>query len=327
MDPVRYDAILVDGRNLLYRATQIEKLTTQVPGFGVIPIGGVYGFLRSVVTLVEEYAAERAIVIVCWEGDETQCARRARWSEYKASRIAQRDERARSAEPDPVQIRTQEEVLRDLLSRIGVCQAWSEPWEADDVVATLATVLEAKGRRVGIVSSDHDLHQCVTEKCHVIDPSRRSVGMDASVWRRRDVEKKWGFTPDRIPEVKALQGDKSDGIPGAPGIGETTARTLLGAVTFSALLELVEQHDPTQRLTIVRSDGNVVTSFTPAKVSALRRDVEKIRLFRDLCTVTRDAPLQFSPRRREDPLPALRALRMVSLLSPSKLNALRRLAG
>lgn len=324
---MRYDALLVDGRNLLYRATQIEKLTTQVPGFGVIPIGGVYGFLRSVVTLVEEYAAERTILIVCWEGDESQCARRARWSEYKAHRIALREERTRSSDPDPVQIRTQEQVLRDLLSRIGVCQAWSEPWEADDTVATLATALESKGRRVGIISSDHDLHQCVTERVHVIDPSRRSVGMDASVWRARDVTKKWGFTPDRIPEVKALQGDKSDGIPGAPGIGETTARNLLGAVSFEDLLKLVEAHDPTQRLTILRLDGSEVVSFTPNKVSTLKRDLDKVRLFRDLCTVTRDAPLQFAPRRREDPLPALRSLRMVSLLSPSKLNALRRLAG
>lgn len=306
---MKYNVLLIDGANALHRAVHVGKGLSLPDG---TPIGGVFQFLRMLFSRVEEHAAPGCLVVVCWEG--TSSARRGLWGGYKAGRTVHGPTSDYGA---------QEASLKTVLAQLGVCQGWSLTWEADDVIATLAARLGGRGP-IATVTGDHDLHQIVVDGVHVIDPNAKPADLaDGTAWRVRDVRRRWGVEPLRIPEVKALAGDTSDGIPGATGVGEKTAVQVLRFLDLEGLLAAAQTTAPGDALTLADASGTA-TQLSPRKCETLRVEADRIRVFLDLCTVRRDVEVKFLPRHRDDAADLFRRFRFASLLAPSTLATVAR---
>lgn len=304
---MKYKTILVDAKNCLYRAEYANRaLMTDVPGHGQnVAIGGVFGFLKSVLAIFDRSAEKGCAVLVCWEGDEGKGWRREAYPGYKA----QRDPTRNDSGAGMSDMQRQEVILRELLSNLGWIQVWSPGFEADDTLATLAHLRAGARGPVAIMTGDRDLHQCVTGRVHVVDKD---------VWTLDSVKERWGVLPSRIPDVKALSGDTSDNYPGVRGIGEKGAREL--CAKFATLESLFDLARGVNAGTL---DPGLVSKAVAKKLVAGEADAY---LFRRLATVEREAPLTFAPR-RDDTRKALTALRFASLLQPSMLKMIHAIGG
>lgn len=212
-------ATIVDGKNLLWRnADAFSELTAHVDGEEV-RTGGMYGFVAGLLRIRSKY---RAPVIVAWEGtDNFRCKL---WPAYKRKRV---EDATPAQEELSREVVASEERLTELLSYAGVRQYYGVECEADDVIATLAATLHKRRFEVVIYTGDSDLRQLVTKGVTVAAPGFRSGG--DTLYDVQAVIERYGVRPRQLPDLKALAGDSSDGIPGLPGIGEKTASSLVAA--------------------------------------------------------------------------------------------------
>src|SRR3989442_7160255 len=165
--------------------------------------------------------------------------------------------------------------FRPIVEAFGYRNLEFEGWEADDVIATLATRADATGLRTCVVSTDRDAFQLVTENiCLMMTP--RGVA-DVNVYTPDRVEARLGITPDQIPDFIGLKGDPSDNIPGVPGIGDKTASQL---VAQYGSLEAVLEH---------------VDELSPARGRALREHADQARDAKLLATMRRDLEIDCDP--------------------------------
>ncbi len=319
---MRYNTILIDGRHLLFRvASTMKGLTVDSTPSGV-PIGGVYGFLKTLISIYDDHAAPGALVYVCWEGGAHE--RRNIQSDYK---MGERAKIRAKDEEDPIMatLDDQMRVLMGILTLTGIKQAYSPGWEADDTMGTLAALHEKHDAvPIAIYSGDFDMHQCVTKHTYTVNadrnPHRR--GPD-QVWDEDAVRERWGGPPRRVIEFKALAGDKGDNYGGCPGIGEVWAKRLMAA--YPTLEDVWE----------AASSGTVSGTYegkawesktVAAKLMAGWGEVETSR---KLATINTSAPLKFKKSKHDE-----EALKRVfsdlsfhSLLRPTALYAIKRLAG
>ena len=125
----------------------------------------------------------------------------------------------------PDLLREQFPHFRPIVEAFGYRNLEFEGWEADDVIATLATRADEAGIRTCVVSTDRDAFQLVSENvCLMMTP--RGVA-DVHVYTPERVELRYGVRPDQVPDFIGLKGDTSDNIPGVPGIGDKTAGQLI----------------------------------------------------------------------------------------------------
>ena len=192
---------------------------------------------------------------------------------------------------------------------------------ADDTIATLAKHLSDRGRTVGVLTGDHDLHQIVTARVHVLDPNPDRYELDGGAWKRRDVRRRWGVEPSKIPSVKALMGDKSDDVPGVTGIGEKWGKAIVAQTKDDGL---AMSRDGEIFVTI---DGSGRAS--KKKATTLNEERDRFELFRRICTVYDDVEVVFAPREYDanEVESNFRRLRFTSLLAPSTLRTVARVAG
>lgn len=309
----RHQAILIDGRNMLWRVAMKMALTAEIPGEGEVPTGGIYGFIKTCLSIWEHWAdAETATLVVCWDGGYAH--RTALYPAYKSNR-AKRDL------PVDVQeymdtLDDQEKVLRAVLRTAGWPQARASGYEADDVMATLAERFKAAGRTpVAIYTADQDLHQCVGNGIVVIAPppttgtdrKERLYDMDA-------VLEKHGVAPHQVPCLKGLAGDAGDCIPGVPGVGPGWGSKLLQQY---GNLGKVLRAAATGTVSGVDDDGKPWSS--PSKAKAINDNAALARLSRELALVVRDAPVSYLPREQDQIKlqAALTRFQMRTLLAPN----------
>ncbi len=225
-----YDVILIDGSHLLHRAMAAFS------GLGFVdpttetwvPTGAIYGFLNLSVKCFERWAEPSGCkVIFCWEGGAHE--RRKLFPEYKGNR--------RQELPDPdeqlkkelylKEMFSQQDALNHLIDIAGWKSCRVKGWEADDALGTLAHYYEKKDpeARIAIYSGDGDMHQCVTDRIHVIAGGSGRKG--DKVFNFEEVQKKWGVSPEMIAPLKGLAGDGGDNIPGVAGCGAGWAAKML----------------------------------------------------------------------------------------------------
>src|SRR3989454_2445535 len=165
--------------------------------------------------------------------------------------------------------------FRPIVEAFGYRNLEFEGWEADDVIATLATRADAAGVKTCIVSTDRDAFQLCSENvCLMMTP--RGVA-DVHVYTPERVEARYGIPPERVPDFIGLKGDTSDNIPGVPGIGDKTAGQL---VAQYGSLEGVLEH---------------VDELSPARAKNIREHAEQARRSKELATMRRDLGLDFEP--------------------------------
>ncbi len=252
------ELFLVDGNNLAYRgffALPEELQTTDGQ-----PTNALLGFTNMLFKLLADYSPRG--VAVAWD---TRPVHRTEISaEYKAER-----------RPMPDLLREQFPHFRPIVEAFGYRNLEFEGWEADDVIATIATLADEAGIKTCVVSTDRDAFQLVSENvCLMMTP--RGVA-DVHVYTPERVEARYGVRPDQVPDFIGLKGDTSDNIPGVPGIGDKTAGQL---VAQYGSLEGVLEH---------------VGELSPARSRSISENAEQARASKLLATMRRDLELDVDP--------------------------------
>lgn len=253
------ELFLVDGTNLAYRAFYAlpEELSTS-DGF---PSGALLGFANMLFKLLADYRPRG--VAVAWDTRPT--ARTDLSEQYKAHR-----------KPMPELLREQFPHLRPIVEAFGYRNLEFEGWEADDVIATLATRADEAGIRTCVVSTDRDAFQLCSANV-VLMMTPRGVS-DVQVYTPDRVLARYGVRPDQVPDYIGLKGDPSDNIEGVPGIGEKTASQLIAQ--FGSVEALYERI------------GEVAGA---KRQEALRTFEQQARDSKTLATMHRDLDLGVAP--------------------------------
>jgi DNA polymerase-1 len=252
------ELFLVDGNNLAYRA--FFALPEELQTTEGQPTNALLGFTNMLFKLLADYSPRG--VAVAWD---TRPVHRTEISkEYKSER-----------RPMPDLLREQFPHFRPIVEAFGYRNLEFEGWEADDVIATLATLADEAGIKTCVVSTDRDAFQLVSENvCLMMTP--RGVA-DVHVYTPERVEARYGVRPDQVPDFIGLKGDTSDNIPGVPGVGDKTAGQL---VAQYGSLESVLEH---------------VDELSPARSRALSEHAEQARESKTLATMRRDLELDVEP--------------------------------
>ncbi|GHD97708.1 DNA polymerase [Streptomyces alanosinicus] len=217
--------MLMDGHSLAYRAffaLPAENFTTATGQ----PTNAIYGFASMLAnTLRDEEPTHFAVAFDV----SRKTWRSERFTEYKANR---------SKTPD--EFKGQVELIGELLDAMHAPRFAVEGYEADDIIATLATQAEAEGFDVLIVTGDRDSFQLVTDHVTVLYPTKGVS--ELTRFTPEKVLEKYGLTPAQYPDFAALRGDPSDNLPGIPGVGEKTAAKWINQFgSFAELVERVEE--------------------------------------------------------------------------------------
>lgn len=214
--------VIIDGNSLINRA--FYALPDLVTREG-IHTNGVFGFVKMINKVQEDYRPDYLSVAFDLKAPTF---RHIQYKEYKAQRKKM-----------PNELAQQMPILKDILDAYKIHRTELDGFEADDLIGTIAKLCAEKGLEVIIVTGDRDALQLVSENIKVMITKKGISNLE--VYDRAMVKEKYGVTPERIIDFKGLVGDKSDNIPGVPGIGEKTASKLLNE--FSTVEELIMNVD------------------------------------------------------------------------------------
>jgi DNA polymerase-1 len=240
--------LAVDTPWLLYRSH--FGLPRSIKGSDGAPVGALLGTVNTILGLVQ-WCSPRAVV--CCLGAEQADYRVALYAPYHAHR-----------DPMPPELRAQWDRAPALLEALGWAVAADEALEADDLLWSYSRVEASAGGDTLICSGDRDLYQAVDAHTAVIELRRDGPPgtIDAA-----GVQARAGVVPAQIPDLIALRGDPSDGLPGAKGIGAKTAAALLGEHgSLDGVLTAAEQ-------------------LRPRIATALAEQADELRTFREIATL------------------------------------------
>jgi 5'-3' exonuclease len=209
--------MLLDTASLYYRAFYGMPETVTAPDG--TPVNAIRGLLDAIARLVRDHRPAR--LVACLDADWRPAFRTAAIPEYKQHR----------AEPDgseqtPPGLAVQIPLITQVLIASGIAIAEHDGYEADDVIATLAT---RAAQPVDVVTGDRDLFQLVCDKRQVrVLYTIKGLSKLEPV-TEAEIARKYAIPGDRYADFAVLRGDPSDGLPGVPGIGEKTAAALINA--------------------------------------------------------------------------------------------------
>ena len=200
--------ILLDGNSLSYRAFYAMPALKNKKG---LYTNSVYGFTLMLERILEDTKPKYALVAFD-KGKET--FRHKSYEAYKGTR-----------DKTPTELVEQFGYVRELIESYGIKYEEHLDYEADDIIGSYAKIAEKAGLEVIIVSGDKDLTQLASDNITVYYTKRGVTEIDH--YTPEFINEKYGLTPQQIIDMKGLMGDKSDNIPGIPGVGEKTAIKLL----------------------------------------------------------------------------------------------------
>lgn len=249
--------LIADVPWLLYRS--FFGLPKSIKGSDGKPVNALLGTVNSLLAAIEAQAPRA--VVACFGAEEARY-RVKLYPPYHAHR-----------DPMPDDLRWQWERAQALLASFGWIVADAGELEADDAMGSYARVESRAGGRGVLLTADRDLYQAVDARVGVLDMGK---GPSYSVIGQGDVGDRYGVTPERVPDFIALRGDSSDGLPGAPGIGEKTAAELLRKYgTLEALLAEAER----------QRENAGIGDLRPRVVAALTENAELLLTFKRVATL------------------------------------------
>ena len=203
---------LLDGNSLTYRAFfAIPRDMVTASGQET---NAVFGFTQMLISLLRDHEPDGVAVAFDRPGGTF---RHDRLPSYKANREKQEDS-----------LYQQLDLVRELVDALGLLVAEADGYEADDVIATLATVARDAGRDVTVVTGDRDSYQLVEDPHVQVLYNKRGVS-DYALYDEAGILERTGVRPADYVAYAALRGDPSDNLPGVPGVGEKTAAKLVNA--------------------------------------------------------------------------------------------------
>jgi len=246
---------LIDGNSLLYRSYYaVQRLSTA----GGFPTNAIYGFLVALRKIMDEAAPDLLGVVFDAPGAKI---RQEVYQDYKAHR-----------KPMPDDLAVQIPKLKEILQAYRIPMLENTRYEADDVLGSLAVKAKAGGYETVIVTTDKDLFQLVNPSTRVFNPAKEIV------FDEKTVRKTFGVPPDKVVDVLSLWGDPSDNIPGVPGVGEKTAKTLIAE--HGSLAAILQNPDRIKNIRIRE---------------AVKKNLDKIELSRKLATIECALDVDFDP--------------------------------
>jgi len=246
--------LVVDGTALAFRAFFAVRGLTDSQGR---PSGALYGYLSSLLRVLDEHPAER--VVVAWDRPEPTFRHRLS-AEYKATRERMDEDLA-----------AQLPWMREGTELLGLAQLDQAGFEADDILATLAAQGADAGMQVKLCAGDKDLAQVVSERVIMVPPPRRNEA--SVVLGPPEIEEKFGVPPAQMAEWQALVGDSSDNVAGMPGVGPKKATILLAKYgSLTAVLERGPQEEKGKLRENLEAYGDQVRAAL--ELVTLRTDME-----------------------------------------------------
>ncbi|HEU5139600.1 MAG TPA: DNA polymerase I [Bacillales bacterium] len=214
--------ILIDGNSIAFRAFFALPLLSNEKG---IYTNAVYGFTQMLLKILEDEKPSQ--MLVAFDAGKTTF-RHKTFKEYKGGR-----------QKTPPELSEQLPYIHELLDAMGIAHYEVEQYEADDIIGTLARQAQDKNWEVNVFTGDKDLLQLVDENVKVSLTKKGITEVEA--YDIAAVAERYGFSPEKITDMKGLMGDSSDNIPGVPGIGEKTALKLLKQ--FGSLEKVLDSID------------------------------------------------------------------------------------
>lgn len=284
---------MLDGNSIINRAFYGIKLLSTKSG---IYTNAVYGFLNILLKL-KEISQPDAIGVAFDVHAPT--FRHQKYDEYKAGRHAMPDE-----------LRIQMPILKDILKSLGIKTVECEGWEADDILGTLAEACRTAGNECFIATGDRDSLQLAHGGVKVLLAHTKAGRPVTDIYDEDTVMEEYGVTPAELIQVKALQGDSSDNIPGVAGVGAKTALDLIQR--FHNIDYIYENLDDIDIKKGVREK--------------LARDKDKAYLSLDLGTIRTNAPVDtdinsYIPGDNSGAAAQLAKYELYSLIDKFNLNA------
>ena len=222
--------VLIDGNSIMNRAFYgimgSKMLTTKDGKY----TNAVYGFLAILFKLLEDINPEYLVVAFDLKAPT---ARHKLYEGYKANRKGM-----------PQELAEQMPIIKEILRAMNIDIIEIEGYEADDILGTLSRYGEKQGLDVTILSGDRDTFQLATNKVTIRIPHTKAGKTETDEYDKDAIIEKYGLEPKQLIDVKGLQGDTSDNIPGVPGIGEKTALSLIQKFgSIEKLYELIEKNE------------------------------------------------------------------------------------
>ena len=248
--------VLVDGSSYLYRAFHALPPLTNSKG---LPTGAVKGVINMMRRLQKDYPSSTLVVVFDAKG---KTFRDDMYSEYKANRP-----------PMPDELRVQIEPIHQIIDAMGLPMLIIDGVEADDVIGTLAMEASKLNLPVVVSTGDKDIAQLVDEHITLVNT------MTDTTLDRDGVCEKFGIAPDLIIDYLALLGDKSDNIPGVPGVGEKTALALLQGIggldsIYDRLDEVAELSFRGAKTTSAKLVENKGLAYLSYELATIKTDVK-----------------------------------------------------
>ena len=245
--------LLLDGNSLTYRA--FFALPTDMATSSGQVTNAVFGFTSMLINLLRDQRPDG--VVVLFDRPEPTFRHDA-VPEYKAQR---------EAAPDI--LRQQMGLVRQIVNALGIEVSDLEGYEADDLIATLATRGRDLGLDIVIVTGDRDTYQLVEDPHIAVLYNRRGVS-DYALYDEAGIFERCGVTPAQYPEYAALRGDPSDNLAGVPGVGEKTAAKLIATYGgLDGIFANLDKQTPKLRESLAANETRVRKN---AEVMVLRRD-------------------------------------------------------
>ncbi|MDA9134784.1 DNA polymerase I [Candidatus Pelagibacter sp.] len=259
---------LIDGSGYIFRAYYaLPPLTRKSDG---LPVGAVSGFCSMLFKLLEDSKSnenlQRPTHFAVIFDAARKTFRNEIYSDYKANR---------SEAPDD--LAPQFEYIRKSVVAFNLPSVDLPNYEADDLIATYADQILAKGAKVTIVSSDKDLMQLYRKDVRIFDPMKNKFITS------EDIVTKFGVGPEKVIDVQSLAGDSSDNVPGVPGIGVKTAAELINKYgTLEKLLDNAQEIKQNKRReTLIENKDKAIISkklVTLMKDAPVERKIEEFHL-------------------------------------------------
>lgn len=250
--------LVLDGNSILNRAFYGIKLLTTKSGDYT---NGIYGFLTMLKKLLDETAPDGVAIAF---DRKAPTFRHKAYAGYKANRKGM-----------PPELAQQLPVLQDLLTALGYQIVSCEGWEADDILGTLSAACEGSGNTCLIATGDRDSLQLVSPETTVRLATTKFGQPQVTLYDVEKIREEYGVTPRQMIDLKALQGDTSDCIPGVAGIGPKGAG------------DLIQKYGSVQYL----YDHLEELEIKPGVKAKLEKSRDNAFLSYDLGTIRRDAPI------------------------------------
>jgi DNA polymerase-1 len=233
--------LLIDGNSLTYRA--FFALPTDLATASGQVTNAVFGFTSMLINLMRDHGHRR--MAVAFDRPEPTF-RHERFEDYKANR---------SAAPDI--LRQQMGLVREVVETLGITVLDLAGFEADDIIATLATQARDAGLDVIVVTGDRDVYQLVEDPHVKVLYNRRGVS-DYVLYDEEGIEGRTGVPPRLYLQYAALRGDPSDNLPGVPGVGEKTAAKLITAYGgIDSIFEHLDEQSPKLRANLAEHEASI----------------------------------------------------------------------